>query len=124
MTTQPERIEVYEWHAGDGIVRRYCINTARELIAHFNIPAQPLVTPALARQVLQYNDRVSELRQEDIDRADLSKPIIHMIRETPEGPRHIVIDGWHRLCKAVQTNHTENLYCYCLPQAVAELCRV
>lgn len=122
MTT--ERLQIYTWEAGDGVIRRYCINTALQLIAELDIPALPLVTPALVRQVLQYNNRIGELRQEDIDAADLTKPIIHMLRDTPEGPRHIVIDGWHRLSKAAKINHPFPLCCYVLPQDVAELCRI
>lgn len=119
-----DRLEIYTWEPGDGTQRRYCINIALNLIAFLNLQPHPIVTLDLCREAIARNSRVGELLQADIDRADLSKPIIHMIRDTPQGPRHILIDGWHRVCKAVKTNHPEPLSCYVLPEEIAELCRL
>lgn len=124
MAAREGRFEVYFWDAGDGVERRYSITYAKVCIEVLKIEAQPWLTPDLVKQVMGYNPRVKELAPDWVAKADLSKPIIQMIRETPEGPRHIIIDGWHRIRKAVETNHPGNLSCYVLPQHIAELCRV
>lgn len=119
-----QRIQVFEWTEPDGKQRYYLIPLALQIIRKSGIAPLKVLTPELCREALVLNEKAPVLDPHYVAAADLSEPVIIIEVETPEGNRHVIIDGWHRVTKAVQTNHTGTLSAYIVPPDIAEAFRI
>lgn len=117
------RAQVYAWHLPTGETRYYSIDAAEYAIEKLELPSHPAVSPDDARALLERNQFHPDPDSPAVAVADLSRPVIIATMETPDGTHaHTLIDGWHRITKAVKTGHTQMLRAFILPKEVTELC--
>lgn len=84
------------------------------------------ISPTEMQWLFERNKEVANLNESTIAQADLDKPILiaEMPPEShgPNGERHIVIDGWHRMARAIRENVT--LKAYVMDLAMSEHFRI
>ena len=118
------RCQVYAWNLPTGETKYFSIDAAEYAIQKLGIPSRPQVTPEDAKMLLERNAYHPDPDSAGVAAADLTRPVILGMMETPEGPRAHVIDGWHRITKAATTGHTGTLQAFILSPEVTELCRI
>ncbi len=119
--------QAFTWESPDGTTITWSIDIAKQIIGDRPTDLKFNVTPDGVLQVLRSNNRVMELDSNYAMTTDLSVPLIAVISpiEKVEGKIVlIIIDGWHRIVKALVTQHRQPLKMHVLTDEEAEQCRI
>lgn len=122
------RVQVFSWRQADGTETRWFVDMAIDLISYaerrgYKIPTAEL-TLEDAKYILTTNRNLFEepLKPENIDAANLGVPLIAVeLRDNSDGQlKHVIIDGWHRLHKAVKIDWQAPIIVHVLPEELAK----
>jgi len=111
--TTLSRVEAYTWNHPDGQEITWNITRARDLIG--NRPPDFPVVLANMRELLANNPNAPEFNREYAMTTDLTKPLFVVLMFEGQTAHLVLIDGWHRVMKAVATNTAQLPVCVLRP---------
>lgn len=118
--------QMFRWEGRDGQAITWSIEACKELIAGRDCLRGVEMGPREWKQALENNSLAHEIDDAHALTRDLSEPLIAVQSPNPDDPPGavILIDGWHRVKKAVTTNHDEPLLVHVLDHEEERSCRI
>lgn len=108
MTNEFKRVQVFRWRTKDGREYLWDVNAALEAVS-LNPPPTITLGSRLMMDAIAKNDQANQITMAECAGCNLDNPIL-IIESPPElrddGGTHVIIDGWHRIAKAVMVGQS------------------